>query len=115
MGAVYGEHYFRKQVVEIDLENGYLIFRSKALEFDDIDWDSCPIDKDIFIIKYTLERNAKTDFVDFYLVGDEIKGRIVFPIKNLQKEEFMYYAYILACETDRLEHIVNSFERGDRY
>lgn len=68
-----------------------------------------------FVIKYTLQRNAQTDFVDFHFTDGWIKGRIVHPIQNLQKEEFMFYAYILACETDRLEHLVNDVNFGDRY
>jgi hypothetical protein len=109
------EDYSRKQIVDVNIEGKYVVFSSNALNLNDIDCNNCLTDKGMFIIKYTLERNARMDFVDFYLDGDYIKGRIVFPIQNLQKEEFMYYAYILACETDRLENIVNDFAKGDRY
>ena len=110
-----GEHTFRKQVVTIESKDGYLLFKSNALNLNDIDWQKTKEDKGLFIINHTFLRNAFIDFVDFYLDDNWIRGRIVYPVWNLQNEEFMYYAYILACEADRLEHVVNDFYKGDRY
>jgi len=67
------------------------------------------------LIEFTLERNKEIDIVKFLVDDKWIFGRVVHPTANLQAEEFMYYAYILACETDHLEHIIiNDFRLGDR-
>ena len=108
-----GENVYRKQNVEIASIDGYVLLTSKAVNLNEI--TLIKETKEEFIVKHTFLRNAAIDFVDFYLEENWIKGRILHPLANLQKEEFMFYAYILACEADRLEHFVNDFEKGDRY
>ena len=93
--------------------DGYLLLTSKAVDLNEITLKRET--KEYFIAKHTFLRNTAMDFVDFYFESNWIKGRILHPLANLQKEEFMFYAYILACEADRLEHLVNDFEKGDRY
>lgn len=108
-----GENICRKQNVEIVSVDEYLLLSSKVIDLNEVDLKHEM--KEYFIIKHTFLRNTVMDFVDFYLEGNWIKGRILHPLTNLQMEEFMFYTYILACETDRLEHLVNDFDKGDRY
>ena len=108
-----GKNIFRKQNVEIASVDGYLLLTSKAVDLSEITFEEDT--KERFIVQHTFLRNTTIDFVDFYLDGNWIKGRILHPLADLQKEEFMFYAYILACEADRLEHLVNDFRAGDRY
>lgn len=65
------------------------------------------------LIKYTWVRNRNIDLVEFVLNPDyEIVGRVVHPAKNMQWEEFIYCAYTLAVETDRLEYLLHLFDRN---
>ena len=68
------------------------------------------------LIEYTWGRNARIELVEFLLdENHDLIGRIVHPASTLQPKELMYFAYILACEADHLEQIINDFELGDRY
>ncbi len=108
-----GENVYRKQNVEIASIDGYVLLTSKVVNLNEI--RLIKETKEEFVVKHTFLRNTVVDFVDFYLEENWIKGRILHPLANLQMEEFMFYTYILACETDRLEHLVNDFDKGDRY
>ncbi len=101
--------FYRAQYVDVKICEGYLILTSKAVQ-----WKEQGL-TDNQLIEFTLERNKEIDIVEFLLDDKWIFGRVVHPTENLQAEEFMYYAYILACETDHLEHIINDFRMGDRY
>lgn len=60
------------------------------------------------LIRHTWIRNRHTDLVEFVLDRDcAIVGRIVHPFKNMQWNEFIFCAYTLAVETDRLEYLLN--------
>jgi hypothetical protein len=99
----------RAQYVDVEVCEGYIILTSKAAQWK----EEGLTDKQL--IEFTLERNTEIDIVEFLVDDQWIFGRVVHPTANLQAEEFMYYAYILACETDQLEHIINDFRLGDRY
>jgi hypothetical protein len=63
-------------------------------------------------VKYTIERNKEIDIVEFIVTEDRfIEGRIVHPIKNMQPKEFLFNAYILACEADQLEMVLSDLEK----
>ena len=65
------------------------------------------------LIKFTWIRNRNIDLVEFVLNPNyEIVGRVVHPIENMQWDEFIYCAYTLAVETDRLEYLFHSFDRN---
>jgi hypothetical protein len=47
--------------------------------------------------------------VEFLLdAEDGISGRAIHPIDSLDWEEFIYCAYVLAVEADRLEYVFNT-------
>lgn len=59
------------------------------------------------IVRFTWERNANIDIVEFTLDDtDNLVGRAVHPIKGLDEKEFLYCAYTLAVEADRLEYLI---------
>jgi len=59
------------------------------------------------VIEYTWIRNKFTDVVEFLLDPQGgISGRILHPINSLNWEEFVFCAYLLAAEADRLEYII---------
>jgi hypothetical protein len=103
--------YKRTQKVTVTQDEGYIIFTSKAGIWSQ--WNQEGIKK---LIEYTWERNAMIDIVEFLLNSDdEIIGRIVHPANSIQSKELMYFSYILACEADHLEQIINDFGLGDRF
>ena len=60
------------------------------------------------MIKHTWIRNRHIDLVEFVMNPDwAIVGRVVHPIDDMRWEEFIYCAYTLAVETDRLEYLLN--------
>jgi len=93
---------YRRQKVEVHTQQGYLVLKSRAVNCSDKKFD------DEKLVDLTYRRNSLVDFVDFYLEDEWIWGRIVHPLVNLQKEEFIFYAYVLACEADRLEHLTSN-------
>ena len=63
------------------------------------------------VIKHTWIRNRYIDLVEFVLNPDwAIVGRVVHPIDDMRWEEFIYCAYTLAVETDRLEYLLNPID-----
>lgn len=64
------------------------------------------------LLEYTWIRNRNIDLVEF-VVNPEgaIVGRVVHPLTHMKREEFMYCAYTLAVEVDRLEYIINQTDR----
>ena len=59
------------------------------------------------LVKFTWERNANIDIVEFMLDDKEnLVGRAVHPIKGLDEKEFLYCAYTLAVSADRLEYLI---------
>ena len=59
------------------------------------------------LVRFTWERNANIDIVEFMLDDKEnLVGRAVHPIKGLDEKEFLYCAYTLAVEADRLEYLI---------
>ena len=60
------------------------------------------------LLYYTWQRNRRIDLVEFVVNGDDaIMGRAVYPITGMQQEEFVYCAYTLAVEVDRLEYVLD--------
>ena len=60
------------------------------------------------VIKHTWIRNRHIDIVEFVMDPDwAFVGRVVHAIDDLQWEEFIYCAYTLAVETDRLEYLLS--------
>lgn len=59
------------------------------------------------LVRFTWERNANIDIVEFMLDDKEnLVGRAVHPIRGLDEKEFLYCAYTLAVEADRLEYLI---------
>ena len=103
--------YTRSQKVNIAQEAGYVVLTSKAAKWEEWGKTGCEM-----LRKYTWERNAQIDLVEFLLNDrQELLGRIVHPASTLQPKELMYFAYILACESDHLEQVLNDFSLGDRF
>lgn len=96
----------RKQGVEIYESDGYCILISKAVSSEMV--DSLGERKESKIIEYTWMRNRKVDLVEFLLDQDRgISGRVIHPLSTLDWEEFIFYAYVLAVEADRLEYLIH--------
>ena len=65
------------------------------------------------LVRFTWKRNANIDIVEFMLDDKEnLVGRAVHPIKGLDEKEFLYCAYTLAVEADRLEYLI---KQSDEY
>ena len=65
------------------------------------------------LVRFTWERNANIDIVEFMLDDKEnLVGRAVHPIRGLDEKEFLYCAYTLAVEADRLEYLIR---QSDEY
>ena len=65
------------------------------------------------LVRFTWERNANIDIVEFMLDDKEnLVGRAVHPIRGLDEKEFLYCAYTLAVEADRLEYLI---KQSDEY
>ena len=65
------------------------------------------------LVRFTWKRNANIDIVEFMLDDKEnLVGRAVHPIKGLDEKEFLYCAYTLAVEADRLEYLIR---QSDEY
>lgn len=59
------------------------------------------------LVRFTWERNANIDIVEFMLDDKgNLVGRAVHPIRGLDEKEFLYCAYTLAVEADRLEYLI---------
>ena len=96
----------RKHTVDIFESDGYCIFISKAVSPESI--DSYGSEKERKIIEYTWIRNKKVDLVEFLLDKEGgISGRVIHPIGSLDWKEFIFCAYVLAVEADRLEYLFN--------
>jgi hypothetical protein len=82
------------------------VFLSKAITLHKL--ESMEGERDRKTIEYTWVRNNYVDVVEFLLDPDgDISGRIIHPINNMSWEEFLYNAYMLATEADRLEYIAD--------
>ncbi len=93
----------RMHSVDIFESDGYCIFISKAISADKVDLFS-----ENKIIEYTWMRNKKVDLVEFLLDTDGgISGRVIHPVGTLDWEEFIFCAYVLAVEADRLEYLID--------
>ncbi|WP_019531284.1 DEAD/DEAH box helicase family protein [Dasania marina] len=92
----------RKHRIKIYESHGHCVFMARAANYSDI---SCfSIEQ---FIKYTWQRNALIDIVEFMLDEDRnIVGRAVHPIEDLSYKEFFYCAYTLAVSADRLEYLL---------
>ena len=100
------EQHHRKHTVDIFESDGYCIFISKAVSHQSI--NSYGSEKDRKIIEYTWVRNKKVDLVEFLLDKEGgISGRVIHPIGSLDWQEFIFCAYVLAVEADRLEYLFN--------
>ncbi len=101
----------RNQNVHLFEADGHCIFLSKAVPLAKL--DELGKDRDRKIIEYTWVRNCNIDVVEFLLnEHGDICGRAIHPLKSLDWEEFIYCAYVLAVETDRLEYV---FSQDDIY
>jgi hypothetical protein len=92
--------------VELFESDRYCIFMSKSVRSNILDkFGSTRNDK---VIEYTWMRNSKVDLVEFLLDSDgDISGRIIHPIDSLDWEEFIFCAYLLAVQADRLKYLVH--------
>ena len=99
-----GQQNLRNQQVSLYLCDERCVFLSKASDSESFEKLSVKE-----LIKYTWIRNRNIDLVEFVLNPDcEIVGRVVHPVIDMQWDEFIYCAYTLAVETDRLEHLLDS-------
>ena len=97
------QHIERTQRVEIYVCDDRCIFTSKATSEGFC--EKLAVHK---IIEYTWIRNRQIDLVEFLMLPNwSIVGRVVHPIEDMQWEEFIFCAYTLAVETDRLEYLLN--------
>lgn len=97
----------RSHTVLLYESDGHCIFLSKAVGAEQL--SKLGTDKDRRIIEYTWVRNRHVDVVEFLLDNDdEISGRVIHPVSSLDWGEFIYCAYVLAVEADRLEYIFNT-------
>jgi len=100
----------RSHKVSLYEVDGLCIFLSQSVVSDKI--NKFGTDKDKKIIEYTWVRNAHIDVVEFLLDPEGgISGRIIHPIESLDWHEFLFCAYLLAVEADRLEYIVEIEDR----
>ena len=61
------------------------------------------------LLKYTLLRNRHADLVEFVPNSEyALMARIVHPLDDLNEYEFLYSAYRIAVEADRLEYVLSS-------
>jgi hypothetical protein len=96
----------RNQSVRLYEVDGLCVFLSKAITLHKL--ESMEGERDRKTIEYTWVRNNYVDVVEFLLDPDgDISGRIIHPINNMSWEEFLYNAYMLATEADRLEYIAD--------
>lgn len=97
---------FRSHAVRLYEAEQYCVFISKAVTADQLKLAGTERDKKV--VNYTWVRNTHIDVVDF-LLDDKggISGRVVHPVDSLDWEEFIYCAYVLAVEADRLEYVFN--------
>lgn len=92
----------RKQRIAIFEADGRCIFIAKAASADKL--AQLSVDQ---IIRFTWQRNALIDIVEFMLNDKgELVGRAVHPIQGMTEREFLYCAYTLAASTDRLEYLL---------
>jgi hypothetical protein len=92
----------RKHRVKIYESNGRCIFMAKAADYEKVAHFSLEQ-----FIKYTWQRNALIDIVEFMFdESGDIMGRAVHPIEGMTFKEFFYCAYTLAVATDRLEYLI---------
>ncbi|MBO9484527.1 hypothetical protein [Salinisphaera sp. G21_0] len=97
----------RTQKVIIRQSANLCIFTSKAVPSNAI--RAFRENRERKIIEYTWERNRHTDVVEFFLDSEgDISGRITHPEENMSLEEFIFCAYTIAVEADRLEYIVST-------
>jgi len=97
----------RSHTVLLYESDGHCIFMSKAVTADQL--AQLGAEKDRKIIEYTWVRNRYVDVVEFLLDKDYgISGRAIHPVNSLDWDEFIFCAYVLAVEADRLEYIFNS-------
>ena len=100
----------RKHFVEIYESEDYCIFISKAVTSEKLS-EQPANKKDEFIIEHTWVRNNNIDVIEFLLDPDEgISGRAIHPISSMNWEEFIFCAYVLAIECDRLEYVFNTID-----
>lgn len=65
------------------------------------------------LVRFTWERNANIDIVEFMLDDKEnLVGRAVHPIRRLDEKEFLYCAYTLAVSADRLEYLIGQSDEN---
>ena len=103
-----GSKNFRTQRVSLFVYDKRCIFLSQACSKEHS--KQLPVEE---LIKYTWIRNRNIDIVEFLLnPNSEIVGRVVHPVASMQWEEFIFCAYTLAVETDRLEYILH---KSDNY
>ena len=92
----------RRHKLEIFEAEGRCVFLATAASADKV--AQLSLDQ---IIKFTWQRNALIDVVEFMLNDKaEIVGRAVHPIEGMTLQEFLYCTYTLATSTDRLEYLL---------
>ncbi len=100
-------HRIQRVSVYLSKDKQRCIFLSKAT-----DWEAINKMHVKDLVKYTWMRNRNIDLVEFMLNPDfQIIGRIVHPLVDMLEEEFIYCAYTLAVETDRLEYLLQLPDR----
>ena len=94
----------RKHIVNIFEGDGFCILISKAVSEFKI--NAYGKNKSKVIIENTWIRNKRVDLVEFLLDPEGgISGRVIHPISSMDWEEFIFCAYVLSVETDRLEYL----------
>jgi len=95
----------RTHVIQLYQADDLCVFISKAIT--KLSLEKFQGNRDKKIIEYTWIRNKFTDVVEFLLdPNGGISGRIIHPINSINWEEFVFCAYLLAAEADRLEYVV---------
>jgi hypothetical protein len=109
-------HEGRKQDVQWNIRNAYVVFSSIVLNADktrellrtDEAKSSSPL------ITHTLKRNLSFDLVDFHIDKDQqLAVRACHPTAHLNDEELEFIACSVASEADRLEQILLGITGSD--
>ena len=97
----------RCQTVWLYEADGDCVFISKAVTA--VQLKALGADWNKKVIEYTWGRNGYIDVVEFLLDDEDgISGRVIHPIGSLNWEEFIYCAFVLSVEADRLEYVFNT-------
>jgi len=93
----------RQHRIVIRQKNGYFYF--EAMVADQKTVSSFTVDK---LLKCTWVRNRNIDLVDFVVRPDgHLIARAFHPAQSINFEEFVFTAYVLAVEADRMEYLIS--------